>query len=74
MTEIRIRKKDPGSIAALEQQGMHPLLAELFAARGIKPQQAEQVVSGGLAKLLPPAGMKGIDDAAMILAGRHHLA
>ena len=68
MTEIRIRKKDPGSIAALEQQGMHPLLAELFAARGIKAQQAEQVVSGGLTKLLPPADMKGIDDAAMILA------
>jgi hypothetical protein len=50
---------------ALEQQGVHPVLAGLLAARGVTQRQEFE---GGLADLLPPSQLKGIDDAACLLA------
>ncbi|TAL24483.1 MAG: single-stranded-DNA-specific exonuclease RecJ, partial [Aquabacterium sp.] len=49
----------------LEQTGIHPLLARLYAARGV--QQPEDL-DDSLAKLLPPTGLAGTADAARLLA------
>jgi len=49
----------------LEQAGVHPLLARLFAARGVS-DPAE--LDDGLAKLLPPSDMLGTQAAATLLA------
>jgi single-stranded-DNA-specific exonuclease len=50
---------------ALEQAGVHPLLARLFAARGVR---STDELDDGLAHLLPPATMRSIDIAARRLA------
>ncbi|MDH4481210.1 MAG: single-stranded-DNA-specific exonuclease RecJ [Rhodoferax sp.] len=55
----------PRSVWALEQAGVHPLLAQLYAARGvIRPEELDNA----LAKLLPPNGLKGVTKAATLLA------
>jgi single-stranded-DNA-specific exonuclease len=59
------RDMPPRSIWALEQAGVHPLLARLYAARGI---QDAATLDASLAQLLPPAGLKGIEAAAVLLA------
>ena len=59
------RQVPQAAAAALEQQGVHPVLASLLAARGVKQRQEFE---GGLADLLPPSQLKGIDDAARLLA------
>ena len=59
------RDLPPRSIWALEQAGVHPLLARLYAARGVS-QSATLDVS--LAQLLPPFGLKGMQAAAVLLA------
>ena len=59
------REVAPRSIWALEQAGVHPLLARLYAARGI--HEAHQLDTS-LAQLLPPSGLKGIAQAAELLA------
>ena len=68
------RNVPPRAAWALEQSGVHPLLARLFAGRGVHDPQD---LDTGLALLLPPSGMKGIDDAARLLADAiaadHHL-
>ena len=55
----------PRSVYALEQAGVHPLLARLYAARGVT---GTDEIDDSLAKLLPPAGLLGIDAAAKLLA------
>jgi len=55
----------PRSVFALEQAGVHPLLARLYAARGIT---GTGQIDDSLAKLLPPSGLMGIDAAASLLA------
>ena len=55
----------PRSVYALEQAGVHPLLARLYAARGVT---GTDEIDDSLAKLLPPAGLLGIDAAAQLLA------
>ncbi|MCE2681171.1 MAG: single-stranded-DNA-specific exonuclease RecJ [Burkholderiales bacterium] len=65
MSEIRVRKTDVATRNALESLGLHPLMAQLFAARGIT---ANQSLKSSLADLLPPGQMLGIDDAALTLA------
>jgi single-stranded-DNA-specific exonuclease len=55
----------PRSVWALEQAGLHPLLARLYAARGVSDPQAMDV---SLSHLLPPDGLKGIQQAAVLLA------
>ncbi len=64
---MKIIKRDipPRAAWALEQAGLHPLLARLYAARGI---HSKDELDDGLARLLPPASMKGAVDAAVLLA------
>jgi len=67
VTAPRLDTRDvPPRVAfALEQAGVHPLLARLFAARGVKTTEE---LDDGLAHLLPPSTMKGLADAARLLA------
>ena len=62
---IETRDVPPRTAWALEQAGVHPLLARLFAARGVK---SADELDDALAKLLPPAGLRGAADAAILLA------
>ncbi|MEY4122779.1 MAG: single-stranded-DNA-specific exonuclease RecJ [Pseudomonadota bacterium] len=59
------RDRPPRSIWALEQAGVHPLLARLYAGRGISQPAT---IDASLAHLLPPTGLKGIEAAAVLLA------
>jgi single-stranded-DNA-specific exonuclease len=59
------RDVPPRTVFALEQSGIHPLLARLFAARGVK-SPAE--LDDGLGQLLPPAQLHGTAAAARLLA------
>ena len=63
--KIMVRDAPPRAIWTLEQAGIHPLLAQLYAARGV---QNPQELDDALAKLLPPASMLGTADAARLLA------
>ncbi|MDN3920727.1 single-stranded-DNA-specific exonuclease RecJ [Roseateles violae] len=63
--QILLRDVPPRAAWALEQAGLPPLLARLFAARGVRT--AEEL-DDGLGKLLPPEGLRGIADAARLLA------
>ena len=63
--QISTRDVPPRSVWTLEQAGIHPLLARLYAARGI--QQAEEL-DDTLAKLLPPDQLLGASQAATLLA------
>jgi single-stranded-DNA-specific exonuclease len=67
MTAIRLVTRDvpPRTAWALEQAGLHPLLARLFAARGVR---AADELDDALARLLPPATLLGAGDAAVLLA------
>ncbi len=67
MTPIRLvtREVPPRTAWALEQAGLHPLLARLFAARGVR--HADEL-DDALARLLSPAGLLGAGDAAVLLA------
>jgi single-stranded-DNA-specific exonuclease len=60
-----MRDAPPRAVWALEQAGVHPLLARLFAARGVR---AADELDDGLARLLAPAGLHGADAAARFLA------
>ena len=55
----------PRAAWALEQAGVHPLLAQLFAARGVLNKDD---LDDGLAQLLPPSGLLGVQAAASLLA------
>ena len=55
----------PRAVWTLEQAGIHPLLARLYAARGVT---STSELDDALGKLLPPSGMLGTDRAAMLLA------
>jgi len=63
--KILARDVPPRSAWALEQAGIHPLLAQLYAARGVL---AREELDDGLALLLPPATMRGAREAALLLA------
>jgi single-stranded-DNA-specific exonuclease len=63
--KIMVRDAPPRAIWTLEQAGIHPLLAQLYAARGV---QNPQELDDALAKLLPPASMLGTAAAARLLA------
>ena len=63
--KIVARDVPPRSVWALEQAGVHPLLAQLYAARGISSRDQ---LDDGLALLLPPGSLKGADAAARLLA------
>jgi single-stranded-DNA-specific exonuclease len=59
------RRANPRAQAMLEQAGLHPLLARLFAARGA---QSADDVSGKLQDLLPPTALLNVQAAATLLA------
>ncbi|MFT3777797.1 MAG: single-stranded-DNA-specific exonuclease RecJ [Ottowia sp.] len=63
--KIVVRDVPPRAAWALEQAGVHPLLARLFAARGVL---AADELQDDLARLLPPAQLKGAQAAAALLA------
>ena len=61
-----INREIPGGVlSALQQAGIHPLLAQLYAARGV---HSVDELNDGLGRLLPPTGLLGIDAAARLLA------
>ncbi len=62
---ITPRDIPPRSVWALEQAGVHPLLARLYAARGV---QHPDELDNALNKLLLPETLLGIDTAATLLA------
>jgi single-stranded-DNA-specific exonuclease len=62
---ITLRDVPPRAVWALEQAGVHPLLARLFAARGL---QSADELDDGLARLLPPSALLGATQAARFLA------
>ncbi|MBV8502459.1 MAG: single-stranded-DNA-specific exonuclease RecJ [Paucibacter sp.] len=62
---IVTRDVPPRAAWALEQAGVQPLLARLFAARGIT---SADELDPGLGKLLPPEGLRDIERAAVLLA------
>ena len=62
---IKLRDAPPRAVWALEQAGISPLLARLFAGRGVR--MAEEL-DDGLARLLPPSGLLGVLAAAKFLA------
>nr|WP_315234925.1 single-stranded-DNA-specific exonuclease RecJ [uncultured Albidiferax sp.] len=63
--KITARDIPPRAVWALEQAGVHPLLARLFAARGVADKDA---LDDGLGRLLSPASMLGTQAAAVLLA------
>ena len=63
--KLIVRDVPPRAAWALEQAGVHPLLARLYAARGVL---AYEEMDDGLGKLLLPSSMKGCLDAAVLLA------
>ena len=66
--KITVRDVPPRAAWALEQTGVHPLLARLYAARGVSTKEQ---LDDGLALLLPPSSLKGVagpGGAAVLLA------
>jgi len=59
------RQTPPRAAWALEQGGVHPLLAQLFAARGVA---SHEELDDSLARLLSPASLLGAQQAAVLLA------
>ena len=55
----------PRTVWTLEQAGVHPLLAQLYAARGVL---GTDELDDGLARLLPPESLLGSSAAATLLA------
>ncbi len=63
--KIHVRDIPPRAAWALQQAGVHPLLAQLYAARGVRtPDELDE----GLARLLSPATLLGTQEAAVLLA------
>ena len=65
MTRITVRDIPPRATWTLEQGGVHPLLARLYAARGIRGMEELDTRSSAL---LPPHALKGTAEAAVLLA------
>jgi single-stranded-DNA-specific exonuclease len=65
MTQITVREIPPRATWTLEQGGVHPLLARLYAARGIRGMDELDTRSSAL---LPPQALKGAGEAAVLLA------
>ena len=63
--QLQLRDVPPRVAFALEQSGVHPLLARLLAARGVRTAAD---LDDGLAHLLPPQTLLGAAAAARLLA------
>ncbi|MDR5738005.1 single-stranded-DNA-specific exonuclease RecJ [Caballeronia sp. LZ016] len=65
MTRIVTRVSSPADAEALMRHGLHPVIARLYAARGVtSPDEIETEFK----RLHAPVGLKGCDDAAVVLA------
>ena len=64
-TRLITRNAPQRRVWQLEQQGVHPLLARLYAARGIASRDE---LDYGFAGLLPPAALTNAGEAAQLLA------
>ena len=62
---ITLRDAPPRIVWALEQAGLTPLLARLFAGRGVRSMDE---LDDDLRRLLPPDGLLGVQAAARFLA------
>ncbi len=62
---LHLRDAPPRIAWALEQAGIHPLLAKLYAGRGVR---SADELDDGLPRLLPPSGLLGAEAAASLLA------
>ncbi len=62
---LQTRDVPPRVSFALEQAGVHPLLARLLAARGVR--QADEL-DDSLTRLLPPESLLGAREAGLLLA------
>ena len=65
MTQLKTRPVPPRIQWQLEQQGLHPLLSRIYAARGI---QTRSELDYELKSLLPPALLTNAAEAAILLA------
>ena len=63
--KIEVRDVPPRAAWALEQAGIHPLLARLYAARGVR---SKEELDEELQRLLPPTSLLGSAEAATLLA------
>ena len=63
--KLLTRDVPPRSAWALEQAGVHPLLARLYAARGVSSRDE---LDDALSRLLPPTDLLGASEAARLLA------
>lgn len=64
-TTLTLRPAAPRSAFALEQAGVHPLVARLCAARGVR---SADELDDALGRLLPPTELNGAAQAAELLA------
>ncbi len=62
---LALRDVPPRAVWALEQAGVHPLLARLFAARGLR---SADDLDDTLVKLIPPTDLLGAQAAGVYLA------
>ena len=65
MTAIVARRVPLAAEHTLKQAGVHPVLARVFAARGVRAPADLESASGSL---IPPAAMKNAEAAAALLA------
>ncbi|RBL67801.1 single-stranded-DNA-specific exonuclease RecJ, partial [Pseudomonas sp. MWU13-2625] len=65
MTRIVTRPVAPADAEVLARHGLHPVLARLYASRGV---QSPADIETALARLVPPTALKGWADAASLLA------
>ena len=65
MTRITLRRTRAAVEEHLVSEGVHPVLARLFASRGVDKRRD---IDSGLDALLPPEGLLGIGRAAALLA------
>jgi single-stranded-DNA-specific exonuclease len=65
VTKLTTRSSPPRVVWQLEQQGLHPLLARLYAARGIKDKSE---LDYELKSLIPPTALTNATAAAHLLA------
>ena len=63
--KIHVRDVPPRAVWALQQAGVHPLLAQLYAARGVRTADE---LDQGLARLISPTTLLGTKEAAVLLA------
>ena len=63
--KITVRDVPPRTLWALEQAGVHPLLARLYAGRGVRSMEE---LDAGMQHLLPPDALLGATAGARLLA------